>query len=710
MCKPITLAAALLLFFGALPVQPLFAQFNCGTDDQVLKLTQNDTAYQSRKAAFDAYVKDYIAAQKSARQAAPDSRSARSPQYIIPIVFHIIHEYGAENISDAQVLDAVAILNRDFQKLNPDTASVIAPFVPLIGDVDVEFRLARIDPDGNCTNGIDRIYSHETRVGDDFSKLNPWPRYRYLNVWVVKSMENGVAGYAYYPSSVDQGFGYVVDGIIILNDYIGSIGTSSVGRSRALTHEIGHYLGLPHVWGSNNNPGVTCGDDGFQDTPISRGWTTCPAVTAPNYTAWRNCNPAVIENVQNYMEYSYCSRMFTIDQSIGMQAALNSPVAARSTLWSPENLAAAGVDGTPYPPCIPVADFNASTCMVCEGSTVNYADESWNAIVTGRQWQFDGGTPATSTATAPVVTYNTPGTWATHLTASGTSGSASRSKWDYIYVSPGYSDYYGAFAEDFENVNLDTWFKFNYGNDASRWQMANNTGYNSSRALMLNAFGSDGYERDEIVTPSVDLTNTTAMTLNFKYTGATRTTNDSISDVLRIYSSTNCGKNWTLRRSISGNNLITAGYSGTAFVPSQQGFWTTVSIPLNSSQLGQPRVRFKFEYISGDYSNNFYIDDINISGIVGQEEIVNQDFNLQVYPNPAAEEATVTYNLVKENRVTLTLSDASGRVVWMQQPTMQAAGEHRVILNKNAQQIVSGFYFLTIDDGRSKVTRKLSWM
>jgi PKD repeat protein len=704
------LITGLLVFFAALPVQQAHAQLNCGTDAQTRKLTQNDPSYQARKAAFDAYMKDYIAAQKAGRTTAPAARSTSSATYVIPIVFHIIHEYGAENISDAQVQDAVAILNRDYQKLNPDTAGVITPFVPLIGDMDVEFRLAKIDPDGNCTNGIDRIYSHETRVGDDFSKLNPWPRYRYLNVWVVKTMENGVAGYAYYPSAVDQGFGYVIDGVIILQDYIGSIGTSSPSHSRALTHEIGHYLGLPHVWGSNNNPGQVCGDDGFLDTPETKGWTSCPTAVAPNYTAWRVCDTGTVENVQNYMDYSYCSKMFTIDQSFGMQASLNSPTAARSTLWSPANLAAAGVDGTTYPPCTPVTDFNANTCMVCEGSTVNYSDESWNGPVTSRQWQFDGGTPGTSTTTAPVVTYNTAGTWATHLTTSNTTGSSSASKWNYIYVSPGTSDFTGTYAEDFESGSLSHWFNFNYENNNSDWHVVSNAGYNSTHSLMLDAFGTDGYVRDEIVTPSIDLTYTTAMTLNFKYAGATRTTNDSITDVLKVYSSTNCGKNWTLRKTISGNNLITAGYCGNAFVPSQQSFWTQASVPLSTSQLAQPRVRFKFEYISGSYSNNFYIDDINITGVVGQEEIVNHDFNLQVYPNPATEEATVAYNLVKENKIALTLTDASGRVVWQQQPEMQAAGEHRVTLGKNAQHLAAGFYFLTIDDGHTKTTRKLSWM
>ncbi len=125
--------------------------------------------------------------------------------------------------------------------------------------------------------GIDRIASPLTYLGNDAAKLNPWDRRNYLNVWTVKKMENGVAGYAYKPLSV-SGINFPIDGIIILHDYIGSIGTANADRSRALTHEIGHWLNLSHPWGDNNNPGQACGDDGIADTPITKGHTDCVPV------------------------------------------------------------------------------------------------------------------------------------------------------------------------------------------------------------------------------------------------------------------------------------------------------------------------------------------------------------------------------------------------------------------------------------------------
>ena len=213
---------------------------------------------------------------------------------IVPIVFHIIHNYGPENISDEQIYDQMRILNEDFRKLSPDTGSIVAAFQSIAADCEIEFRLATIDPNGNCTNGIDRIASTLTYNADDDSKLNPWPSNQYLNIWVVSDLGNsGAAAYAYYPGTAPPG----KDGVISIHGYIGSIGTGTPGRSRVLTHELGHCLNLAHVWGSTNSPGVACGNDGVSDTPITMVWTSCNINGSV-------CNPPSLENVQNYMEYS----------------------------------------------------------------------------------------------------------------------------------------------------------------------------------------------------------------------------------------------------------------------------------------------------------------------------------------------------------------------------------------------------------------------
>ncbi|MFM9004268.1 MAG: M43 family zinc metalloprotease, partial [Flavobacteriales bacterium] len=190
--------------------------------------------------------------------------------YTIPVVFHIVHNNGTENIDNTQIYDAVNILNRDFRLQNADTMSIVDAFDQLAADIGIEFRLATKDPNGNCTNGITRTVSDLTYLGDDQVKdLIMWPRNKYLNVWVCQAA-NGAAGYTNLPENVAGIWGAGNDGIMMRSDYIGSIGTSTTSRSRTLTHEVGHWLNLMHTWGDSNEPGLASNcdmDDEVDDTP-----------------------------------------------------------------------------------------------------------------------------------------------------------------------------------------------------------------------------------------------------------------------------------------------------------------------------------------------------------------------------------------------------------------------------------------------------------
>ncbi len=278
------------------------------------------------------------------------------------------------------------ILNEDFRKLNADNANTVSAFQGISADTEIEFRLAKKDPNGNCTNGIDRIYSAETNIGDNGSKINTWPRSKYLNVWVVKTISSGAAGY------FSGWFNAAEDGIMILNSYIGSIGTGNLQKSHALTHEIGHYLNLSHVWGDTNSPGVDCsGDDNVSDTPPTEGWSTCNLAGA-------TCG-STLDNVQNFMEYSYCSTMFTVGQKNRMHDLLTTTgwegFSERYKLYTTTNLAATGVS---LPAVLCQADFssNSTSSVICAGDSVTYTDNSWNGTPLTWSWTFPGGSPAAS--------------------------------------------------------------------------------------------------------------------------------------------------------------------------------------------------------------------------------------------------------------------------------------------------------------------------
>lgn len=187
---------------------------------------------------------------------------------IIPVVVHIIHDNWSGDISDAQVEDGIAVLNEDFRRLNSDTGQTRSVFKPYAADSEFEFRLAKIDPNGNCTKGIVRVNSPLTNnANDNVKSLSYWPSNKYFNVWLVKSIENNsgqgtILGYAQFP-----GFGsWNTYGVVVRNDQWGRIG-SSFSDGRTATHEVGHCLGLFHTF--QGGCGSNCSNSGDQvcDTP-----------------------------------------------------------------------------------------------------------------------------------------------------------------------------------------------------------------------------------------------------------------------------------------------------------------------------------------------------------------------------------------------------------------------------------------------------------
>ncbi|MDQ3109671.1 MAG: M43 family zinc metalloprotease [Bacteroidota bacterium] len=676
---------------------------HCGTDVQMQKVfaehPELKAEYEAREVALAAQDKidfrnGYGAAERNGGN--PSAQTGGPPQYIIPIVFHIIHDYGSENISDAQVIDAVRILNEDFRKNNADTTLIVPGFVGISSDAKIEFRLANIDPNGNCTNGIDRFASVETYVGDDGSKLNYWPRNKYLNVWVVKNITSGAAGYAYLPGTAPSA---ATDGIIILSTYVGSIGSGNTSTSRALTHEVGHFLNLRHVWGNTNNPGIACGDDAVSDTPDTEGWTTC------NLTNNDVCNPGTDENVQNFMEYSYCTRMYTTGQKTRMQAALNASSGQRNSLPTASNLTATGVNNSPPNVCAPISQFNpVDKIFCCVGASVTFTSAAYNGQPNSWNWSFPGGTPATSTDSVPVIQYNTPGIYAVTLTVSNSAGSNTLTRTGHVRVSSTTATYSNwQYVEGIENA---TTFSADYtiinpqGNGWTRVTTAAATG---SASVKLTNTSSMGGTSDEFVTPTIDMTAITNPVFTFKVAQRQRTS--TTTDRLRVYTSINCGQTWIQRFSKVGTALATGAVTtSSTWVPASSE-WRTETVNL-SAVVNSPNLRIKFTFES-DGGNSIYIDDINIVGVNGIDAPDAGIQHFEVYPNPIQDNSLVSFSLDESQHIALQLFDMSGRLVMDMYNGELSAGVHQFPV-QTAEKLSSGLYFvrLTTAEGRM-VTQKL---
>lgn len=620
--------------------------------------------------------------------------------YYIPIVFHVLHNNGIENISNEQIYDALDILNRDYRRLNQDANNVHADFQGMPSDIEIEFRLATKAPNGACFNGITRTVSALTFDGSNGTAQKnavkngndvfqgEWPGDEYLNVFIVAEAD-GAAGYTMTPSNwVGSGMG---NGIWVLHNYVGSFGTSSLYTSRTLTHETGHWLNLEHPWGGTNNPGVASNcstDDGVNDTPNTIGVTSC------NLNEM-TCGPRA--NVENYMDYSYCSKMFTSGQRTRMRNAITSSVAGRNNLITASNLTATGADGNMY---LCQAEFMADQTSVCAGQTIQFTDLSFNAV-NGWSWSFQGGTPATSTVQNPTVTYSTPGVYQVTLNATDGSNNDSETKVGYIRVQPNAISI--PFLEDFESFttlnNIDEWEVYNPGNNA-KFELNTTFGHTGSKCAKLINFGQPAGQTDELISAPVDLSvlqSTDVITLSFRYAYVKRYASND--EWLKVFISPDCGTNWAQRKTIHGD-LLSPIALNSSWAPSSIDDWTTVHMTNVTSNYYSGDFRYKFEFES-DGGNNFYLDNINIYyGAPVNElavgEISNEFTDVTLYPNPTDNEVNIRFNVMNDTKTTLVITDLSGKVV--QERTVNAlAGNNLVMMDTN--ELAPGMYFVTLNAG-----------
>jgi hypothetical protein len=620
----------LFALFGGLP---LVAQDRCGTVEYGQKLQQRRDVRETPE-QFEQWLR--------ARQARDGAANRpKAAPYQIPVVVHIIHNGEAvgsgTNLSVAQIQSQIATLNRDYQRENTDQTSTPSDFLPVAGSLDIEFVLAKQDPEGLATNGIVRVKGAKTQwsINDNYQlkSMSYWPSEDYLNLWVCNM--TGYLGYAQFPVSSLPGLenssdNASSDGVVIAYTAFGSTEDGAFpvldphyDKGRTATHEIGHFFGLRHIWGDD---GSACGPPGdyVDDTPDQGGKTsTCPTHPAVD------C-PAIKKMFQNYMDYTYdeCMNLFTKKQVDRMVTVLeNSP--RRVTLPTSHGLNMpvpvpndAGIRAIVSPlaincdnsvtPTIEIRNYgsNAVTSVTIRMDvtggivdtkvfTVSLPNATTTALLTFSDITLTPGSPADVTFTILNTNGGTDGNPANNaatLQASATATLAIPSSESFNTLPAGWT------ITDLDNFK--PWTLVTAPNGFSA----------TNKAMYMNFYDyEDGEgELDILTTPVIDLTNQEMAVLYFDVAYAPLS-NGGGADGLKVYLLKDCNENiyeGTLIYSKAGSTLGTTTPTGASFVPSRSSDWRKEAVNL-ASFLGEEHVQLAFVGVN-QYGNNLYLDNVQV--------------------------------------------------------------------------------------------------
>ena len=258
-------------------------------------------------------------------------------QLLVPVVVHVIHQGGAENISDAQVHSQLDVLNADFRRQNADTANTRPIFRPVAADMGIEFCLASQDPQGVPTTGIDRVLTTETQP-TALIAAHGWDGQRYMNIYVMPTGSN----FASFPWEPEE-----QQGIFITHGRFGTLGRVGTEEfaefarfGRTGTHEVGHYLGLLHTFSYIGDIDLCLGGDSVCDTPPTDMRWLVGTCLDHNLNSNEEV-PDFPDQVENFMDYNIdsCANMFTLGQR---ERVWEKIATHRSQLVSEENLIGTG--------------------------------------------------------------------------------------------------------------------------------------------------------------------------------------------------------------------------------------------------------------------------------------------------------------------------------------------------------------------------------
>jgi len=229
----------------------------------------------------------------------------------IKTVVNVVYRTAAQNVSDAQIKSQIKALNKDFRATNPDKSQTPAPFMGLVTDTRVAFKLVKVTRTQTTVNG----FSFDDKVKKAASGgVAPYLPKTHMNLWVC-ALTGGLLGYAQFPGGPVS-----TDGVVVNYLAFGTNGTAQApfNKGRTATHEVGHYLNLRHIWGDTPD---CSGSDMVADTPNCAG----PNFGVPTWPVVTCNNGPNGDMFMNYMDYTDDAGMvmFTAQQVLRMRTAID---------------------------------------------------------------------------------------------------------------------------------------------------------------------------------------------------------------------------------------------------------------------------------------------------------------------------------------------------------------------------------------------------
>jgi hypothetical protein len=648
------------------------AQDRCGTMgllEQQFKLNPGlQQKFNAREASFQEMVKQRIAGRKTLKT---------GELVTVPVVFHIVSN-NQSAITDEQIRAQLDTINKDYAGLNAGSAKIPSYFKSLFGQSGIQFTLAQRTPNDAPTTGIVRYSTGQNSFNylNNFVKhaatggADAWDTDSYLNIWVC-NLSNDILGYATFPNDGAQ----EDQGVVIA--YSSLPGGSAVGYNggKTLTHEIGHYFNLLHIWGDDN--GSCNGSDGVSDTP-NQGNNTTGAKTG---VVTDNCSPVAPGIMyQNFMDYSadVSLLMFTQGQVSRMETAYANY----------RSLLSASKGGVPLDlkrRDASVRQITQPEQRLCSNSITpvillrNHGSETLTALTiqasvdngttTSYQWTGSLNSYAELSVTLPSISVNE-GNHTLTVTSSNPNGvqdedtSNDIQTFDFIYYQPSsppvVEGFEGAFpATAWDIVNPDgglTW---------ETTSVAAKSGNFSARIRNYDylSFG----QKDYLRSPTVNIANADSAYVSFQVAAATYTGTSNATgswDTLQVLVSTDCGLSYTSIYKKWGSNLVTrTAATRTAFTPIA-GEWRKEEINI-SDFISQGNVLIAFMNTNGN-ENDIFLDDINIRTVTINPNLKEAGFlvtpnptsgliSVQFYPHPVGLRSIHIYNISGQEITKLTL-------------------------------------------------------